>query len=213
MGDASEAEELGRAAAGDPRASAELFARHRDRLRRMVRLRMDRRLQRRIDPSDVLQDAFVEVSRRIGDYAREPELPVYLWLRSLTGQALVDLMRRHLGAKMRAAGREISLHRGALPRASSVSLAAQLLGRELSPSMAAIRIETQIRVQEALAGMDPIDREVLALRHFEMLSNTEVAQVLGLSKAAASNRYIRALRRLKAILATVPGLGDPPARP
>jgi RNA polymerase sigma-70 factor (ECF subfamily) len=103
------------------------------------------------------------------------------------------------------------LHRGALPQASSVSLAAQLLGRFTSPSRAAIRAETQLRVQEALNAMDPIDREVLALRHFELLSNGEVAQILGLSKAAASNRYIRALKRLKEILAAVPGLGERPS--
>jgi RNA polymerase sigma-70 factor (ECF subfamily) len=120
---------------------------------------------------------------------------------------LVDLTRHHLGSKMRDAGREISLYCGASPQASSVSLAAQLLGRFTSPSRAAIRAETQLQVQGALNSMDPTDREVLALRHFELLSNGEVAQILGLSKAAASNRYIRALKRLKEILSAVPGRG------
>jgi RNA polymerase sigma-70 factor (ECF subfamily) len=106
---------------------------------------------------------------------------------------------------MRNADREVSLYRGALPQASSVSLAAQLLGRLTSASRALIRAETQIRVQEALNSMDAMDREVLTLRHFEMLTNDETAQVLGLSKTAASNRYVRALKRLKEVLTSIPG--------
>jgi RNA polymerase sigma-70 factor (ECF subfamily) len=201
--DPSDAEDLlRRAGAGDSQALAELFNRYRDRLRRMVHLRLDRRLQGRLDPSDVLQDAFLDYSRRFSEYTANPTLPFYLWLRMLTGQRLIDLHRHHLGAKMRDAGQEVSLYRGALPQASSVSLAAQLLGRITSASLAAIRAETQLRVQEALNSMDPIDREVLTLRHFEMLNNEETAQVLGIKKTAASNRYIRALKRLKDLLPT-----------
>ena len=207
MGESSESEDLlRRAADGDRDALAALFARHRDRLEQMVLLRLDRRLRSRIDPADVLQETYLEAARRIAVFARAPTTSVYVWLRVLAGQKLVDLTRRHLGAKMRDAGQEISLHRGALPQASSLSLAAQLLGRLTSPSRAAIRAETRLRVQEALNSLDPIDREILALRHFELLTNGEVAQVLGLSKAAASNRYVRALKRLKEILSTVPGL-------
>ena len=215
MGDSSETDDLlRRAADGDRDAVAALFARHRDRLEQMVLLRLDRRLQSRIDPSDVLQETYLEAARRIAEFARAPTTSVYVWLRVLAGQKLVDLTRRHLGAKMRDAGQEISLHRGALPQASSLSLAAQLLGRLTSPSRAAIRAETRLRVQEALNSLDPIDREVLALRHFELMTNGEVAQVLGLSKAAASNRYVRALQRLKQVLAAVPGLGvRRPGRP
>jgi RNA polymerase sigma-70 factor (ECF subfamily) len=109
---------------------------------------------------------------------------------------------------MRDAGQEVSLHRGPFPQASSVSLAAQLLGKLTSASQAAIRVEHKLIVQEALNSMDPIDREVLALRHFEHLSNDETAHVLGLSKSAASNRYIRALKRLKEILSSIPGLRE-----
>jgi RNA polymerase sigma-70 factor (ECF subfamily) len=214
MGDSSETDDLlHRAAAGDGDAVAALFARHRERLEQMVRLRLDRRLYRRIDPSDVLQETYLEAARRVAEFARAPTTSVYVWLRFLAGQKLVDLTRRHLGSKMRDAAQEISLHRGALPQASSVSLAAQLLGRLTSPSRAAIRAENQLRVQEALNSMDPIDREVLALRHFELLSNGEVAQVLGLSKAAASNRYVRALRRLKEILTAIPVPGVRVRRP
>jgi RNA polymerase sigma-70 factor (ECF subfamily) len=207
--DSADPDELvSRATAGDQEALAEVFAQYRDRLRQMVRLRLDRRLQGRLDPSDVLQEAYLDFARRLPDYARQPNMPFYLWLRYLTGQRLIDLHRQHLGAQMRDAGQEVSLYRGALPQASSVSLAAQLLGRLTSVSRAAIRAETQIRVQEALNSMDPMDREVLALRHFEMLSNDETAAVLGLRKSAASNRYIRALKRLKEILAGLSGFSD-----
>jgi RNA polymerase sigma-70 factor (ECF subfamily) len=197
-----------RAAAGDQDALAQVFAQHRERLRQMVRLRLDRRLQGRLDPSDVLQEAYLDFSRRLPEYAREQTMPFYLWLRFLTGQRLIDLHRQHLGTKMRDAGQEVSLYRGALPHASSVSLAAQLLGRLTSASRAAIRAETQIHIQEALNSMDPLDREVLTLRHFEVLSNDETAAVLGIKKSAASNRYIRALKRLKEILARVPGFDE-----
>jgi RNA polymerase sigma-70 factor (ECF subfamily) len=196
---------LGQAQAGDQHALGELFFHYRDRLRQMVHIRLDRRLQGRIDPSDVLLEAFLDVSKRLGEYAQNPGVSFYLWLRYLTGQKLVDLHRYHLGVKMRNAGQEVSLYRGALPQASSISLAAQLLGRLTSASRAAMRAETQIRVQEALNSMDAMDREVLTLRHFEMLSNDETAQVLGLSKTAASNRYLRALKRLKGVLSAVPG--------
>jgi RNA polymerase sigma-70 factor (ECF subfamily) len=197
---------LRRAGQGDQQALGDLFSRHRERLHRMVQLRLDRRLQGRIDPSDVLQEAYVEVSRALAEYLRDPFLPFFLWLRLLTGRKLQALHRHHLGTKIRNAGREVSLHRGVLPQASSVSLAAQLLGRFTTPSQAAVRAELQMRMQEALNGMEPLDREVLALRHFEQLSNAETAQVLSLGEAAASNRYVRALKRLKKILTSAPGL-------
>lgn len=196
------------AAAGNRQALAALFERHRGRLEQMICLRMDRRLQGRLDPGDVLQEAYLDFARRLPEYAARPSLPFYLWLRLLTGQTLVNLHRHHLGAKMRTAGQEVSLYQGALPQASSASLAVQLLGRLTSASRAAVRAETQRRVQEALNAMEPMDREVLVLRHFEMLSNEETAQVLGIKPSAASNRHMRALRRLKDVLAQVPGYGD-----
>jgi RNA polymerase sigma-70 factor (ECF subfamily) len=199
---------LERALSGDCAALAELFDGHRERLEQMVRLRMDRRLQGRLDPADVLQETYLDVARRFPEYRSNPAMPFFLWLRLLTGQRLVDLHRQHLGAKMRNAGLEVSLHHGHVPRASSVSLAELLLGRLTTASRAAIRAETQRRVQEALNAMDPIDREVLVLRHFEMLSNEETALVLDLKPSAASNRHMRALRRLQEIMAQVPGSGD-----
>src|SRR6516165_6085820 len=110
---------LRRASNGDPHALAELFARYRDRLRRMVRLRLDRRLQGRVDPSDVLQEAQVEILRRAAEYATDSRLPPFLWIRLITGQRLTALHRRHLGARMRNAGQEVALHRGPMPQATS----------------------------------------------------------------------------------------------
>jgi RNA polymerase sigma-70 factor (ECF subfamily) len=200
---------LRRALAGDESALAALFDGYRDRLKKMIRLRLDRRLSGRVDSSDVLQEAYLDVRKRIAEYARDSSaMPFHLWLRLVAGQRLTDLHRHHLGAQIRDAGMEVSLHRGPFPQADSVSLAAQLLGKLTSASQAAIRVEHKLIVQEALNSMDPIDREVLALRHFEQLSNDETAQVLGLSKSAASNRYIRALKRLKEILSSIPGLRE-----
>jgi RNA polymerase sigma-70 factor (ECF subfamily) len=175
----------------------------------MVRVRLDRRLQGRVDPSAVLQDAYLDYARRFPEWVERPAPPLFLWLRLLVGQKLVELHHRRLGAQMRDAGLEVTLYHGALPQASSAALAAHLLGRLTSASQAAGRAETQVRVQEALNGMEPIDREILTLRHFEMLSNEEAAEVLGLGKSAASNRYIRALRRLKEALGEWPGFTAP----
>jgi RNA polymerase sigma-70 factor, ECF subfamily len=190
---------------GDQRALDRLLGRHRERLRRMVALRLDRRLQSRVDPSDVIQEACLDAARRLPEYRNNPTMPFFLWLRLLAGQRLVDEHRKHLGAAARDVSREISLYRGALPETSSAALAAHLLGRLTTPSQAAIRAERKIRLQEALNSLDPIDREVLALRHFEELSNAEAAAVLGLDKSAASKRYARALIRLKDVLASRPG--------
>ena len=171
----------------------------------MVNLRLSRRLASRVGDSDVLQEAFVEVARKLPEYAQDPKLPLFLWLRHLTELKLAEVHRRHLGTQLRDADREVTLHRGGLPLADSVSLAAHLLGTRTTPSQAAIKAETRLMVQEALNGMDPIDREVLALKHFEQLSTSEIAGVLGLSKAGAGSRYLRAIKRLRSILEQIPG--------
>jgi RNA polymerase sigma-70 factor (ECF subfamily) len=196
---------LQRAAEGDQGAMHLLFSAYRDRLKRMVHLRLNRRLQGRVDDSDVLQEACLEAARRLDEYAREPALPFFLWLRHLTALKLAEVHRRHLGTQLRDADREVTLHRGGLPLADSASLAAYLLGTLTSPSQAAVKAETRLIIQEALNAMDPIDREVLALKHFEQLSTAEIAQVLGLSKAGAGSRYIRAAKRLRATLSQIPG--------
>lgn len=202
-----------RAADGEEPALAELFDRHRDRLRQMIRLRLDRRLQGRVDPSDVLQDAYIDLAQKLPDYVERSSVPFFVWLRLVVGERLLRVHRHHLGASMRDAGREISIHRGTMPQASSASLAAQLLGRMTSASRAVARAEMQRQLQDALNAMEPIDREVIALRHFEELSNDEVAAALGLTKAAASKRYVRALVRLKGVVGDGFGPLDGPGSP
>jgi RNA polymerase sigma-70 factor (ECF subfamily) len=190
---------------GNEDTLAVLFERNRDRLERMVQLRMDRRLQGRVDPADVVQDAYLAARAKFPPSSADPRLPFFLWLRMEVGQKLVDVHRFHLGTKMRDAGQEVSLHHGALPQVSSLSLAEQLLGKLTTASKAAMRAELKIRVQEALNSMDGHDREVLILRHFEELSNSEAAQVLGIKPSAAVNRYVRALKRLKDVFQGMPG--------
>ena len=192
---------------GDRQALAGLFDRYRDRLRRMVELRIDARVRARLDASDVLQEAFLDVARDLDAYLADPKLPPLLWMRLHVGRRLTTLHRQHLGAKMRDAGMEISLYRDALPEASSAALASMLLGKHTSPTQAAQRAERLLRVQEALNTLDPIDREILALRHFEQLSRSETADVLGISQEAGAKRYFRALKRLKDVLSAMPGGG------
>jgi RNA polymerase sigma-70 factor (ECF subfamily) len=194
-----------RVRAGDKEALGEIFSRHRDRLRRMVEMRLDARLRGRIDASDVIQDAYLDVAARLEEYLRDPKLPLFLWLRLVVGDRLMRLHRHHLGTQMRDAGLEVSIYRGALPAASSAALAAQLLGKHTSPTQAAVRVERMLRLQEALNALEPTDREVLSLRHFEELTFAEAAQALDIAESAATKRYFRALKRLKAVLAAMPG--------
>jgi RNA polymerase sigma-70 factor, ECF subfamily len=192
----------------DQAAWGEFLAVHRDRLRRMIALRLDERLRGRIDPSDVIQEAFLEATARQPVYAREADpMPPFLWLRFLTLQRLQITHRRHLGTGSRDAAREISVHGVASPAASSAAIAAHLLGRDTRPSEAFMRAERKLRLQEALNSMDILDREIIVLRNFEQLTNQECARVLGLAESAATKRYIRALKRLKDILTSIPGAG------
>jgi RNA polymerase sigma-70 factor, ECF subfamily len=200
--------EMIRQSGAEPQVLGRIWEHYRDRLRRVVRLRLDRRLQGRADPSDVLQEAFLDFQTRAAEYADKPDMPFFLWLRFLTGQRLQLLHRHHLGTQMRDAGREVSLLRGAMPQATSISLAAQLLGRFTSVTEAVQRAEMQLILQEAINALDALDREILALRHFEELSNDETAQVLDIKPSAASNRHIRALKRLRDVLRSTPGFFD-----
>lgn len=193
-------EMLKQAQAGDTGALDAIFQRHRERLLRMVKIRLDRRLQARIDASDVVQDAYVDVMMRLQEYLQNPKIPLFLWLRLVVGDRLLKLHREHLGTQMRDVGREVSLYRDALPAASSAALAAQLLGKHTSPTQAAVRAERMLRLQEALNCLEPIDREILSLRHFEELTRSEAAQVLGIEEATAAKRYVRALKRLRGVL-------------
>jgi RNA polymerase sigma-70 factor (ECF subfamily) len=191
---------------GDQAALLELFSQYQERLWRMVRFRMDRRLLGRVDPDDVLQEAYLTLAKRLKDFNGDLSVCPLVWLRTMVMQTLTDLHRHHLGTHMRDAGREIAQQGCRYPQTTSVSLAAQFVAHMTSPSQAAVRAEVYGRVEQAIAEMDPIDREVLALRHFEELGNSEVAEVLGIQQKAASIRYVRALKRLKAILSKMPGI-------
>jgi RNA polymerase sigma-70 factor, ECF subfamily len=181
------------------------MAPYQERLSQIVHLRLDTRLAGRVDVADVLQEAFLEARQRLARYLDEPRVPVFVWLRGVVLDTLTDLHRRHLGAKMRDAGKEVPIQCPVSPQATSVALAAYLVGNLTSPSQAAMREETTRQIERALAEMDEIDREVLILRHFEQLSNDEVASVIGVKKAAASRRYMRALDRLRTVLLAIPG--------
>lgn len=196
---------LDRLKRGDEEALARLFSRHRDRLWRMVSFRMDRRLLGRVDPDDVLQEAYLAAAKRLGHYGADASLSPFVWLRMIVVQTLIDVHRHHLGAQMRDADREVAWHGCRYPQTTSASLAAQMIGHLTSPSQAVAREEMYNRLAQAVADMDSLDREVLALRHFEELSNGEVAEVLGIQQKAASIRYVRAIKRLRVILSQMPG--------
>jgi len=201
---------VSQAAEGDSAALATLIDRYRERLKRMVSLRLDRRLQGRVDASDIVQETLIDASRRLTDYARDPRLEFFPWLRSLAAERLIDIHRQHLGAQKRNAAQEVSLYRRPMPEASSVSIARQLLGKMSSPSQAVARAEMQLTVQNVLNSMDPIDREILILRNFEELSTSEAAKELGIKRSTAGKRHLDALRRLKQALIAMPGF-DPHA--
>ena len=192
---------------GDAGSWDDLTGRVEARLRRLIAARMDPRLRSRFDPSDVLQDAYLEAAGRLREYVETPGVPFFLWMRNLAGHYLGRLHRDHLGRQCRDARREVSIDRagGGMPDASSVALAEFLVGREARPSEAAVRVERQKRIREVLELMDPLDREALSLRHFEQLSRSESAAVLGISEAAVAKRYLRALARLREVLSTQPG--------
>jgi RNA polymerase sigma-70 factor (ECF subfamily) len=186
-----------RASEGDQSALEQLFGAHRERLKRMIRLRIDRRIQGRLDSSDVLQEAYIDVFRNLPEYVNAPSTSFFIWLRNLVGLKLAEVHRRHLGTRKRDAKRDVSIHRGALPAVNSVSMAAQLLGQLTTPSQIAVKVEMRLRLQDVLDSMDEVDREIIALRHFERLNSQETADALQMSKSGASSRYIRAMKRLK----------------
>ncbi len=205
----SSAEEAGlqRVLAGDDAAFAELFDRHRPRLLRMVGFRLDQRLRGRVDADDVLQEAYLDAAKRLDALRAAQPMSAFVWLRLIVGQTLIDIHRRHIGAQKRDAEREVSIQ-ARLAKDTTMSLSFQLLGHLTSPSQAALKAELSQMVVKALDEMNPTDREILALRHFEELTNKEVSEVLGLDRKAASIRYIRALDRLKGVLQQVPGFFD-----
>jgi len=191
---------LDHAREGDADAVNRLLQRHRDALRRMVDLRMDRALERRVDASDVVQDVLMEANRRLEDYLQDASMPFHLWLRQLAKDRIIDLHRRHRVAAKRSLDREQRLEPAPRLDQSTLDLAAQLCDREMTPAEAATWRELERRFQAAVEQLEEKDREVVLMRHFEQLSNSEVAHALNLTEPAAGMRYLRAMRRLRALL-------------
>jgi RNA polymerase sigma-70 factor (ECF subfamily) len=192
---------LDQAKAGDADAVDQLLARHREPIRRLIDLRLDPAIAQRLDASDVVQEVLIEANRRLQDYLKAPSMPFHLWLRHIAKDHIIDAHRRHHQAQKRGVNREQPMHRRAWADRSSLDLAAQLLDQDLTPASAAIQQEMQRRLREAIAQLDEDDREVILMRHYEMLANQEVASSLGLTEAAASMRYLRAVRKLRDLLA------------
>lgn len=191
---------LRRMRAGDEEALAEVFSCYRERLRRIVRFRMDYRMAGRVSDSDVLQDTFIAAAKRLEHYESQPEMPAFLWFRLLVGQQLTDLHRQHLQAEKRDARKEVALHTARTSPHTSMAIAVQLVGQMTAVSEVVERAERIERLESVLNQMDDIDREVIALRHFEELSNFETANVLQIEPSAASKRYLRAMGRLAKLM-------------
>jgi RNA polymerase sigma-70 factor (ECF subfamily) len=191
---------LDQARQGDAAAIDRLLLQQRESVRRMIGLRLDPAIAARLDASDVVQDVLLEASRRLRDYLKEPSMPFHLWLRHIARDHIIDAHRRHRQAQRRGVDREQRLVPAAFAGQSSVDLAAQFVDPELTPASAAIQQEMERRLHQAILALDEGDREIILMRHFEQLSNQEVASVLELSEAAASMRYLRAMRRLRALL-------------
>ncbi len=185
---------------GDNRAVEHLLDRHRDSLRRMIGMRLDQRILRRVDVSDVVQDVMIEANRRLQDYLANPVMAFHLWIRQIAKDRIIDAHRRHRGSAKRSVDREQQLAFQGDVDQSTIDLAAQLCDRELTPAAEATQRELAMRIQAAIAQLEDRDREIVLMRHYEQLSNQEIAQALELTEPAASMRYLRALKRLRAVL-------------
>lgn len=188
----------------DSRQVSELFARHRERLRKLIRLRLDWRLRGKVSSSTILDQVYIDVCKQIDKYDRSAGGSFYLWLREIVGRRLEQIHREHLGDPGLDIKRELHLQRGALPEVTAASMAAQLLG-DRAANQSAVRANMLLLLEGALNGMDPLDREMIALRNFEELTADEAATVLDMSKASATIRHLQAVKKLNEILASVPG--------
>jgi RNA polymerase sigma-70 factor (ECF subfamily) len=208
--DTSQTQELLNAArGGDAEARNQLLERHRDALRRMIAMRLDPMVARRLDASDIVQDVLVEANRRLTDYLQKSGMPFHLWLRHLARDQVIDAHRMHRVAARRSVDREQAFERSPNDSRSAFDLASLLADREMTPAAAATHHELEARFQAAIELLDDTDREVILMRHFEQLSNGEVAQALELSDAAAGMRYLRAMRRLRDLLQEPPSQARP----
>lgn len=201
---------LAAAREGDGSAVNQLLERHRAAIRRMIDLRMDGMIKRRVDASDIVQEVMIEANRRLADFIANPVMPFHLWLRQMAQDRLIDAHRRHRGAGRRSVDREQPLVVAAGGE-SSVDLLAQIRDADLTPAAMATWHELQARFQQACEQLDTLDQEIVLLRHFEHLSNREAASVLQLSPQAASMRYLRAMRRLRQCMEDA--AGDTPFDP
>ena len=190
----------------DPSAEGRLWACHRDPLRRMIGLRLDRAVGRRVDASDVVQEVLLKASARLAQYLQNPAMPFDLWLRQIARDHVIDAHRRHRASQARSVDREQPAHAAGFADRSSLDLAGQLRDPELTPAAASLRRELEGRFRDAIDRMAPDDREIILLRHFERMTNSEAARALGLTEPACGMRHLRALRKLRAIL------GEPPSR-
>ena len=191
---------LGAAKQGDRQAVDQLLERHRGSVRRLVEMRLDRKVQRRVDVSDVVQDVMVEASGRLEKYLQNPAMAFHLWLRQITWDRIIDTYRRHRGSAKRSMDREQSMLVPGGCEESTIELVVQLRDPAMTPATAAARAELTRSVEAAIERLDPADRSIILMRHYEHLSNAEAAEVLGLNPPAASMRYLRALRRLRELL-------------
>ncbi len=191
---------LAKAGNGNEDAVNELLERHRDAVRKLIRMRLDQRIQRRVDVSDVLQDVLIEANRRLQDYIKNPVMSFHLWLRQIAKDRMIDAFRRHRGSAKRSVDREQSLTAPQGSEQSSILLSQQLQDHELTPAAAATQKELAKKVEEAIGKLGPQDYEIIVMRHYEQLSNREVAEALELTEPAASMRYLRAIKRLKIVM-------------
>ena len=191
---------LGDAREGNAEAVNKLIDRHRNAILRLVRMRLDRRIQPRVGVSDVVQDVFIEANRRLQKYLQDPVMPFHLWLRQIAKDRIIDAHRRHRVSKKRSVDREQPAHVPADMDHSSMALANQLVDGEVTPMAAATQRELAARVEQTIGELPEQDRDILLMRHYEFLSNQEVAEALGLSQPAASMRYLRAIRRMRELL-------------
>ncbi len=199
--EATKTEELlAQAKGGDEEAVNQLIDRHRNALRHLVRMRMDKKIQRRVDVSDIVQEVLIEANRRLNDYLNDPSMPFHLWIRHIARDRIIDAHRRHRGSAKRSVDREQPMVVPVGFDKSSIILASQLVDKEKTPAAATLEKELGRRVEQAITELDEMDAEVIVMRHYEQLSNQEIAMALGLTEPAASMWYLRAIRRLRELM-------------
>ena len=180
-------------------AIANVFLRFRPQLLRIVEFRMDARIRSRVDANDILQETFLNVKQRYRNFIEEPGVSLFVWIRQLTLQVLIEFQRRHFRQK-RDVQKEVRISPTVDQSDTSQLIARELAAQLTSPSQVAIRAEELEQLNRALESMNETDREILALRHYEQLSNQEVAEIIGIKPTAASNRYVRAITKLGEVM-------------